>query len=114
MQHPSLIERSVGATLRAFSNGRITIEEAELDLVELIASQMVGKTDYAVAVIAYYVRAVLKSLSRHKISTVEAFETIVDGAIGAAEGKEPVSARLASPFFAMKEKGLSSLPGYAE
>ncbi len=110
MQHPSLIERSVGATLRAFSKGQVTFEEAELDLVELIANQMIGKTDYAVAVIAYYVRAVLKSLSRHRISALEAFETIVDSAIGAAEGREPVSSRLARPFFTMKSKGIGQVP----
>lgn len=105
MQHPSLIERSVGATLRAFTNGKVTPEEAELDLVELIASQIVGKTDYAVAVIGFYVRAVLKAVSHRRIDPTEAFETFVEAAIGAGEDREPVSLRLAQPFAKARSTG---------
>ncbi len=98
MQHPSLIERSVGATLRAFSKGQVTREEAELDLIELIASQMVGKTDYIVAVVGYYVKALLDAVSRGHIDFTAAFETLVDAALTGAEYNIPLSARLATPF----------------
>jgi hypothetical protein len=96
MQHPSLIERSVGATLRAYLDRQLTPEEAEFDLVELIATQIFGKTDYAVAVIGYYVRNMLKGLSNGKIGFVQAFESLVDAALIASDGNTPVSSCLAN------------------
>lgn len=96
--HPSLVERSVGAILKAFSRGQVTLEEAELDLTELLATQMIGKTDYCVAVIGFYVRAVLKALASRQIDLPDAFDTFVDAAIAASGGTGRVSAQLAQPF----------------
>ena len=94
--HPALIERSVGATLSAFSRGQLAHEEAELDLVELITSQIVGKTDYAVAVIGYYVRAVLKALAQKQIDLPDVFDALVDAA--AEGGHATASLRLSEPL----------------
>lgn len=94
--HPALIERSVGATLNAFSRGQLAHEEAELDLVELITSQIVGKTDYSVAVIGFYVRAVLKALARRQIDLPDVFDALVDAA--AEGGHTTASLRLSEPL----------------
>ncbi len=96
--HPGLIERSVGATLREFSTGRITHEEAEFDLVELIANQITGKTDYAVAVIGFYIRAVLKAMAERRIDMADVFDACVDAAAACTQGHMPASRCLAEPL----------------
>ncbi len=96
--HPTLIERSVGATLCAFSRGQVTHEEAEMDLVELVTSQIVGKTDYAVAVIGFYVRTVLKAMADKQVDLPDAFDAFVDAAVIGANGHMPVSLRLSEPL----------------
>lgn len=93
--HPALIERSVGATLTEFSNGRLTYEEAVLDLFELICTQMNGKTYYSMAVIGYYVRAILNSLAAKDIHLADAFDAFVDAAAEGSNGQAPVTIRLA-------------------
>lgn len=100
MQHPSLLERAVGATLRTFSRGEVTQEEAELDLVELIACQIIGKTDYTVATVGFYVRSIMKALSERRMAVEQAYETFVDAAIAAGEGEVPVTTRLAQALHA--------------
>ncbi len=96
--HPSLIERSAGATLGAFSRGQMGHEEAEMDLVELIASQIDGKTDYAVAVLGFYVRAVLKAMTQKQIDLPDVFDAVVDAAAAAGEGHMPASLKLSEPL----------------
>ena len=96
--HPTLIERSVGSTLCAFKAGRMTIDEAALDLIELIASQIVGRTNYAMAVIGYYVRAVLKALAEKQLELPDVFDAIVDAAMEGARGHVAASSRLAQPI----------------
>ncbi len=92
--HPSLVERSIGATLKAYKNGQLRLEEAELDLVELIANQITGKTDYAVAVLGFYVRAVLKAFARRQIDLPDAFDAVADAVAIAEHGHMPASLRL--------------------
>ncbi len=92
--HPALIERSVGATLGAFSRGHLGHEEAEFDLVEVIASQINGKTDYAMAVLGFYVRAVLKAMVEKQIDQADVFDAVVDAAAAAGGGHMPASLKL--------------------
>ena len=96
--HPALIERSVAATLRALSRGQLTHEEAELDLIELVASQISGKTDYAVAVIGFYVRAVLKAFARKQIDLPDVFDALVDAVAAGNRGHMPASQCLSAPL----------------
>ncbi|HTN41915.1 MAG TPA: hypothetical protein VLZ84_12230 [Asticcacaulis sp.] len=100
--HPALIERSVGATLTGFSNGRLTYEEAVLDLFELICAQINGKTYYSMAVIGYYVRAILKSLAANNLDLADAFDAFVDAAAEGANGQAPVTIRLARSLSATR------------
>ncbi|MFT4075134.1 MAG: hypothetical protein QM647_06340 [Asticcacaulis sp.] len=100
--HPALIERSVGATLRTLSRGQMTREEATLDLIELIASQIVGKTDYAMAVIGYYVRAVLNGYADNHIALADAFDAFTDAAAEAGHGHVAVSLRLSQPLLGLR------------
>lgn len=102
LTHPSLIERSVGATLSAFARGYVPSEEAEMDIVELIAGQIDGKTDYAMAVIGYYVRAILKAYDSRQIEFPDAFDTFVDAAIAGQGGHTCVSERLAEPIVRLR------------
>lgn len=95
--HPSLIERSVGATLCSFSQGRLTFEEAALDLFELVSMQINGRTHYSMAVIGYYVRAILTGMGRKEIDLPDAFDAFVDAAAVGAEGAPSVAGRLAQP-----------------
>lgn len=94
--HPALIERSVGATLTAFSRGQLAHEEAEMDLVEVITGQILGKTDYAVAVIGFYVRAMLKAFALRQIDFPDVFDAMVDAA--AENGHATASLRLSEPL----------------
>ena len=96
--HPSLIERSCGATLGALSRGHLAHEEAEMDLVELITSQIDGRTDYAVAVIGFYVRAVLKAMVQKRIDQADVFDAVVDAAAAAGQGHMPASLKLSEPL----------------
>lgn len=96
--HPTLIERSVGSTLCAFKSGRITLDEASLDLVELIANQIVGRTNYAVAVLGYYVRKALEALADRQIDLSDVFDAIVDAAMEGPQGHVAASSRLAQPL----------------
>ena len=100
--HPSLIERSVGATLCAFARGRIGFEEAHLDLTELVATQIVGKTPFSIAAIGYYVRAVLKALMEHKVALADVFDALVDAAAVGSEDHRAVTLRLAEPLRMLK------------
>jgi hypothetical protein len=96
--HPALIERSVGATLSAFSRGQLAHEEAEIDLIEVVTSQIVGKTDYAVAVIGYYVRAVLRAYVRKQIDMADVFDAFVDATAAGSQGHMPASLCLSQPL----------------
>lgn len=98
MTHPTLIERSVGSTLCAFKAGRLTLDEAALDLVEVIASQIVGKTNYAMAVIGYYVRRALTALADNKLDLPDVFDAIVDAAMEGPQGHVAASRKLAQPI----------------
>jgi|GEM_PF-6761687 hypothetical protein len=93
--HPTLIERSVGSTLCAFKAGRLTMDEAALDLIEIVASQIVGRTNYAMAVIGYYVRTALKALADKKLELPDVFDAIVDAAMEGPRGHVAASTRLA-------------------
>lgn len=95
--HPSLIERSVGATLCAFTRRDLPPEEAELELVEIIASQIDGKTDYAMAVIGFYVRQMLKALSARQMALADAFDAVVDAAASATSGHMQAALKLSEP-----------------
>ena len=101
--HPLLIERSVGATLCAFQRGQVTPEEAELDLVELISTQISGRTSYATAVIGFYVRANLKSLAAKQIALADVFDTMVDAAAEAAHGHIPATVKLSQSFIGARQ-----------
>lgn len=98
MTHPTLIERSVGSTLCAFKAGRLTIDEAAMDLVEVIASQIVGKTNYAMAVIGYYVRRALVAMADNKLDLPDVFDAVVDAAMDGRRGHVAASRRLAEPI----------------
>lgn len=96
--HPALIERSVGSTLCSFSRGKLTSEEAALDLFELVSSQINGRTHYSMAVLGYYVRAILNGMSNREIALADAFDAFVDAAIVGTQGHSSVTARLAQPL----------------
>jgi hypothetical protein len=98
MTHPTLIERSVGATLCAFKAGLLTIDEAALDLVEVIASQIVGKTYYAMAVIGFYVRKALEALAEQQLDLPDVFDAVVDAAMEGPHGHVAASSKLAEPI----------------
>jgi hypothetical protein len=100
--HPALIERSVGATLCSFSRGKLTSEEAALDLFELISGQINGRTHYSMAVIGYYVRAILAGMSNREIDLPDAFDAFVDAAVAGAEGHSLVTIRLAQPLSSVR------------
>jgi len=98
MTHPTLIERSVGSTLCAFKAGRLTIDEAAYDLVEIIASQIVGRTNYSMAVIGYYVRKALTALADKKLDLSDVFDAVVDAAMDGPQGHVAASTKLAQPI----------------
>lgn len=96
--HPSLIERTVGATLCAFSRQEMPYEEAEMELVEVIASQIDGRTDYAMAVIGYYVREMLKALAANQVVLADVFDAFVDAAAEAEYGHTQAALKLSEPI----------------
>lgn len=96
--HPTLIERSVGSTLCAFKAGRLTLDEAAFDLVEVIASQILGRTNYAMAVIGYYVRKALMALADKQLELPDVFDAIVDAAMEGPRGHVAAAAKLAQPI----------------
>jgi hypothetical protein len=96
--HPALIERSVGSTLCSFSRGKLTFEEAALDLFEVVSSQISGRTHYSMAIIGYYVRAILAGMRNREIALADAFDAFVDAAAAGTEGHCSVTSRLAQPL----------------
>lgn len=100
--HPALIERSVGATLCSFSNGRMAFEEAALDLFELVSMGISGRTHYSMAVIGYYVRALLRAMESKDIELADAFDAFVDAAASGTDGHASVTVRLSQPLSAAR------------